>query len=187
MSSEGNQAAFAGLTGQGLSYLSASTKTLPSFQRPPAFRSPPTLLLNHRLPTWHNPPPGTPSRPLVLLYPLNLSLARYALTPIPAQHLGRDLDSSVTTRLKPQRFHLPTPFWPETPTSSTHLKLYTFNYPSAQTKHSHSHPIRPNHYTCTFSFENPQGVDNYDNSIESIGYPDDRTSNFARDVKYPHI
>jgi hypothetical protein len=31
----------------------------------------------------------------------------------------------------------------------------------------HNHPTRPNHYTSTFSFENPQGVDNCDNPIES--------------------
>jgi hypothetical protein len=35
-----------------------------------------------------------------------------------------------------------------------------------------THSARPSHYTSTFSFENPQGVDNCDTSIENIEFPD---------------
>lgn len=78
-----------------------------------------------------------------------------------------------------QRFHLPaipTPFSGPNHLSSTHSELYLqLHVRKSQFKHTHPNPIQPNHYTCTFSFGNPQGVDNCDNSIENIECPDDWT------------
>ena len=116
------------------------------------------------------------------LYPPNFHLTPTApLLDFIAHHPGRDLDTSVTTRLNPVSAFIFPPSLPRSlvritphrPTqSSTYLQLHVRK---SQFKHTHPNPTQPNHYTCTFSFGNPQGVDNCDNSIENIECPDDWT------------
>ena len=146
----------------------------------------PPLLLNHYLATWHNSPPDLPFRPLLfLLYPLNLTPARRALSQDPCAVRIWSPPSLHASSRKVSVFPLFLPrSGPKLPLHRPTPSYYTFNYPSDPVKHT-PHPTQ--HYTYTFSFENPQGVDNYDNSIENIECPDDWTNYFACDVKYPPI
>jgi hypothetical protein len=170
---------FAGLTGKGLSYLGASeTVALISAVS--------CLSVHHPAPSKYlcNPPSDTPPRLSIFFPPASPpSLTRHDAPRTSRRHWC----SAHCAAARRSGFgHFPSPqrpvSAPSLPRSLARRSLSPEHKPDPV---KHHHPTRPSHYTSTFSFENPQGVDNPDKPIENIESPADWTDvpRSARDVK----